>query len=206
MILCVQVLEGYNGSVFAYGQTGTGKTYTMGTEAGQYQPATINDGLDLVVDNDNISSMDVQKDNQTINAKEGLTIDKAGFQIEDTDNVQNAEKEDSNIETDNKEKDKLHIENVQGLGTIAEESSENEDSQLMDTTDDIDHNAATAAGQESAANDDISTAKEAGQIEDNVGIIPRVIKEIFSNDSNISVKVRYWIFIALIPKDFFAVS
>ena len=176
--------------MFAYGQTGTGKTYSMGTEAGQYHPATINDGLNLVVDNDNISSVDIQKDNQTINAKEGLTIDKAGVQIEDTDNVQNAEKEDSNIETDKKEKDNLHIENVQGLGTIAEESSENEESQLMDTTDDIDHNAATAAGQEIAANDNISTAKEAGQIEDNVGIIPRVIKEIFSNDSNISVKVR----------------
>ena len=26
-------MEGYNGSVFAYGQTGTGKTYTIGTEA-----------------------------------------------------------------------------------------------------------------------------------------------------------------------------
>ena len=199
-------MEDYNGSVFAYGQTGTGKTYTMGTEAGQYQPATINDGLDLVADNDNISSVDIQKDNQTVNSKEGLIINKADTQIEDTDDVQNAEREDSNTETDEKEKDNLHIENVQGLGTIAEESSENEDSQLMDTTDHIDHNAATAAGQEIAANDDISTAKEAGQIEDNVGIIPRVIKEIFSNDSNISVKVRYWIFIALIPKDFFAVS
>jgi len=27
--LVAHVLEGYNGTVFAYGQTGTGKTYTM---------------------------------------------------------------------------------------------------------------------------------------------------------------------------------
>lgn len=27
--LVTEVLEGYNGTVFAYGQTGTGKTYTM---------------------------------------------------------------------------------------------------------------------------------------------------------------------------------
>lgn len=179
--------------MFAYGQTGTGKTYTMGTEAGQYQPATVNDCQDLVADNDNISSVD----NHTVNAKDVLIIDKANTVIEDTDDVQNAEKEGSNTETDKKEK--LHMENVQGLGTIAEESSENEESQLMDTTDGIDHNAAC---EDIATNDDISTAKEAGQIEDNVGIIPRVIKEIFSNDSNISVKVRSKIFIS---KDYFCI-
>lgn len=27
------VKQGYNGTVFAYGQTGTGKTYTIGTES-----------------------------------------------------------------------------------------------------------------------------------------------------------------------------
>ena len=29
MRLCKQVLSGFNTTVFAYGQTGTGKTYTM---------------------------------------------------------------------------------------------------------------------------------------------------------------------------------
>jgi hypothetical protein len=30
------VLEGYNGTIFAYGQTGTGKTYTMSGEPDDY--------------------------------------------------------------------------------------------------------------------------------------------------------------------------
>jgi hypothetical protein len=30
------VLEGYNGTIFAYGQTGTGKTYTMTGEPDDY--------------------------------------------------------------------------------------------------------------------------------------------------------------------------
>ena len=32
-MIFVKVIDKYNGCVFAYGQTGTGKTYTMGTEA-----------------------------------------------------------------------------------------------------------------------------------------------------------------------------
>ena len=35
------VLEGYNGTVFAYGQTGTGKTHTMDGSAGDSERGII---------------------------------------------------------------------------------------------------------------------------------------------------------------------
>lgn len=38
------MLEGFNGTIFAYGQTGTGKTHTM---VGQYQPLT-NEGRGII--------------------------------------------------------------------------------------------------------------------------------------------------------------
>ncbi len=53
----MQVLEEYNGCVFAYGQTGTGKTYSMGTcnqpvQAGNNQSGIIPRAVNQIFDAD----------------------------------------------------------------------------------------------------------------------------------------------------------
>jgi kinesin family protein 3/17 len=45
------VMEGYNGTIFAYGQTGTGKTYTMEGEDNQQEKGIIPRSIDWIFSN-----------------------------------------------------------------------------------------------------------------------------------------------------------
>lgn len=71
--LCQSVLEGYNGTVMAYGQTGTGKTYTLGrlgeedTAARGIMVRAMEDILaDVSLDSDSLSVSYLQVDELSI--------------------------------------------------------------------------------------------------------------------------------------------